>query len=112
SCSWHLRELAAGSSFNVEVYEIHDEAAFRKLMSEIPLKKLSVRINDKPETLLVGKYPYTRGKECELVIREGRVGTLRGDAIDDSTSSDEVFHEVVMNPKILSHVLDQFRKSA
>ncbi len=135
SCSWHLRELAAGSSFNVEVYEIHDEdpvrgekgqtyarynvggilldkAGFRKLMSEIPLKKLSVRINDKPETLLVGKYPDTRGKERELVIREGRVGKLHGDAIDDSTSSDEVFHEVVMNPKILSHVLDQFRKSA
>ena len=46
------------------------------------------------------------------MIREGRVGKLHGDAIDDSTSSDEVFHEVVMNPKILSHVLDQFRKSA
>ena len=135
SCSWRLRELVEGSSFDVEVYEIHvedqcrgekgqsfarynvggillDKSAYRKLMSEITMKKLTVRINDKPETLLVGKYPDTKGKERELVIREGRVGLLRGDAIEVNEASEDVFHEVVMNPKIVSHVLDQMRKSA
>lgn len=135
SCSWRLRQAVEGGSFNVEVYEIAEEdlargekgqtlarynvggvlldkAAFRKLMAEMAMKKLTLRINERPETLLVGKYPDTKGKERDLVIREGRVGILRNDIAEPGDEDAEVFHEVVMNPKIVSHVLEMMRKSA
>lgn len=133
SCSWKLRDMVEAGGFSVEVFEIAEEGpsqgekgqshlrynvggilldkpAFRKLMAEVSMKKFSIKINERFESLLVGKYPDTRGKERDIVIREGKVGSLRGDTVVPGGEDAEVFHEVVTNARITSHVLGLARR--
>ncbi len=134
SCSWRLRETFKRGAFNVEVLEIAegkmqkgekgqdfirynvngvllDNIGFKKLMSEIPLKKLKVKTGNGTEVMYVGKFPDVREKERELVIREGKVGYWDGEAIlKTDVETDHVFYEVIPNSKLASQVLELARK--
>ena len=78
---------------------------FAKLQSEISLRRLRVRLKDGTHTMFVGKFPDVAGKVRELVIREGTVLIWKNDAVLPTTSSGEVFYEVLPNSKIASQVL-------
>lgn len=127
SCSWRLRDDYEGR-FNVDVLEmsVSDDQrgekgqrhlhynlngillstpGFRKLMAEIPLKKLKLKTGDTTETMFVGKFPDLQGKERDLVIREGRVGRWQGGKVAEERG-DEVFYEVLPNSKLASQVID------
>ncbi|MBL4679382.1 MAG: hypothetical protein JKY88_01515, partial [Pseudomonadales bacterium] len=96
SCSWKLRETYSQGMFNVEVLEIAgndksrgekgqnkicynvngiliDDESFKKLKSEVVMKKLNIKVNEQTQTLYVTKFPDVVGKERELVIREGKI---------------------------------------
>jgi len=128
SCSWKLRERYDDGLFNVEVFEISQQdrhggdkgqkdirfnvngillanEGFAKLQSEISLRRLRVRLKDGTHTMFVGKFPDVAGKVRELVIREGTVLIWKNDAVLPTTSSGEVFYEVLPNSKIASQVL-------
>jgi hypothetical protein len=127
SCSWRLRDNYQGR-FNVDILEMHasddqhgekgqrhlhynlngillSTPGFRKLMAEIPLKKLKLKTGDTNETMFVGKYPDLRGKERDLVIREGRVGLWQDGKVPEDRG-EEVFYEVLPNSKLASQVLE------
>jgi len=144
SCSWHLRDSFSDSDFNVEVLLVDEEPddgaalppsekgqkhinynvngvlldgpAFRKLMSEISLKKIRVKMAELSEVMFVGKYPDTLGKERDLVIREGRVQRWKQGAVlkseADSNDPEEFFYEVLPNSKLASQVVEVARQQA
>lgn len=132
SCSWRLREAYDGH-FNVDVLEIAatdeqhgekgqrhlqynlngimlSEAGFKKLMAEIPLKKLRLKISDQTESMFFGKFPDVHGKERELVIRAGRVGRWDDGKIETG-GLDEVFYEVLPNSKLSRQVTELAKKT-
>ena len=127
SCSWRLRDGYEGR-FNVDVLEMHtsDEQhgekgqhqlhynlngillstpGFKKLMSEIPLKKLKLKTGATTETMFVGRFPDLLGKERDLVIREGRVGLWQDGKVQGDRGA-EVFYEVLPNSKLTSQVIE------
>lgn len=129
SCSWQLRETHQGV-FNVDVLELEnasegekgqkhlrynlngvllDNAAFKKLMAEIPLKKLKLKLGDDSETMFVGKFPDVQGKERELVIREGVTGVINNGSV--TARSGSPFYEVLPNSKLARQVLEHSRKA-
>lgn len=135
SCSWKLREAFQRGHFNVEVLEIDEDdqqrgekgqhhlrynvngilladTAFEKLKSEIRLKKLKVNVGETAETVFVGRFPDVFGKERDLVIREGVVGTWRNETVHRGTESGEVFYEVLPNSRFASKVLELARSQA
>ncbi|MFT4714091.1 MAG: hypothetical protein ACJAVI_002350 [Candidatus Azotimanducaceae bacterium] len=93
-----------------------DVPAFRKLMSEISLKKIRVKVAEKSEVMFVGKFPDTLGKERELVIREGRVNKWNRDRIAETDTAEdealEFFYEVLPNSKLASKVIEVARLQA
>ena len=93
-----------------------DAPAFRKLMSEIALKKLRVKVAAKSEVMFVGKFPDTLGKERELVIREGRVKKWnQGRIVETDIAEDgpvEFFYEILPNSKLASQVIEASRRQA
>jgi hypothetical protein len=132
SCSWLLRDAYQGH-FNVDVLEIKasdqqqgekgqrnlqynlngimlSPNGFKKLMAEIPLKKLKLKISDETETMYFGKFPDMLGKERELVIREGRIGRWQNNEISPQRS-DQVFYEVLPNSKLSRQVSDLAKKA-
>jgi hypothetical protein len=127
SCSWRLRDGYEGR-FNVDVLEVNasdqqhgekgehhltynlngillSKPGFKKLMSEIPLKKLKLKTGETTETMFVGKFPDLQGKERDLVIREGRVGRWQDGKVQGD-HGEEVFYEVLPNSKLSSQVID------
>lgn len=132
SCSWRLRGTYKGH-FNVDVLEMDasdqqlgekgqgtlqynlngimlSEAGFKKLMTEIPLKKLKLKISDETETMFFGKFPDVQGKERELVIREGKVGRWHdGNVIPGA--GNQVFYELLPNSKLSRQVSDLAKKA-
>ena len=87
-----------------------DNAGFKKLMSEIPLKKLRLKFANQTETMFVGRFPDVNGKDRDLVIREGRTGTWQDDRMVQAEAG-EVFYEIIPNSRLGSQVLDAARKS-
>lgn len=134
SCSWQLRDLLSDSPFNVDVLSIQksergqdekgqeyarynvngillDDCGFKKLMSEIPLKKFKINIGENSETMFFGRFPDLAGKERELVVREGAVrGWTNGQIVEPSEQ--KYFYEVLPNSKLASRVLEVARKLA
>ena len=128
SCSWKLRGSFDSGEFNVEVLEIDDsdeargekgqdhirynvngilidDAAFEKLKTEVKLTRLDVELQNKNETLYVGKFPDVQAKERHLVIREGKVGLWKDENAEEAYGSDAVFYEVLPNSKFANHVI-------
>ena len=128
SCSWKLRSSFDSGDFNVEVLEIDDSdsskgekgqhlirynvngilldnAAFKKLKSEIKLTCINVKSRGKNETVYVGKFPDVQGKERHLVIRRGVVGLWRNDTALLNPGADAVFYEVLPNTKFANRVI-------
>jgi hypothetical protein len=135
SCSWKLRGTFDAGEFNVEVLEIDDadqakgekgqdyirynvngilldDAAFEKLKTEVKLTRLSIKLQDKTETLYVGKFPDVQSKERHLVIREGRIGRWCEEKVQEVSGSDAVFYEVLPNSKLASQVINLSEKQA
>ncbi|MBD3648674.1 MAG: hypothetical protein HUJ31_14750 [Pseudomonadales bacterium] len=132
SCSWRLRESFKNDTFNVEVLESGDgagekgqqvvrynvngitldEGGFQKLKSEITLRRLSIRTGEINQVMYVGRFPDVRGKERELVIREGRVGIWQNEQVVAGQSGDKVFYEVLPNSKFASQVLEVARRQS
>jgi hypothetical protein len=131
-CSWRLRNSYKGH-FNVDVMEMDEsdeqlgekgqrqiqynlngimlsQPGFKKLISEILLKKLKLKTGESSQTMFVGKFPDVLGKERDLVICEGRVGLWK-DGIVQPDRGDEPFYEVLPNSKLASQVLELARKS-
>ncbi|XOV88340.1 MAG: hypothetical protein ACFHX7_00290 [Pseudomonadota bacterium] len=132
SCSWKLREEFESGSFNVEVLEIAEgdstrgekgqhhirynvngillaTEGFRKLQSEIPLRKIRVKVGDAQETMFVGRFPDVLGKERDLVIREGRVGLFENEHRVKGAETGDVFYEILPNNKLANQVLEVAR---
>jgi hypothetical protein len=135
SCSWRLRESFESSEFNVAVLEISeddrqrgekgqahvrynvngivlDDAAFNKLKTEISLKRLKINIGDSSETMYVGSFPDTRGKERHLVIRQGLIGLWQGEEVHRGQDESKMFFEVLPNSKLASQVIELVRSQA
>lgn len=129
SCSWNLRAAIQKSLFNIEVLRIADgenekgekgqhyvrynvngilidDLAFAKLKTEIPLKSIRMKLNGKDYLFHAGQYPDTNGRKKELVIREGKIGIWRDNAIYDDPESDKSYYEVVVNRKVSPLVLE------
>lgn len=135
SCSRKLRQVFSSHEFNVEVLSVKEEGehnaekgeshlrynvngillaneAFRKLMSEISLKKIKVRVGDGVETMFVGRFPDVRGKDRDLVIREALIGTWQDDQVSPGIEGGPCFYEVLPNSKRASQVLELVRSQS
>lgn len=133
SCSWALREAFKDGDFNVEVLEMSDDGqrhedkgqqvmrynvngilldhgAFEKLQSEISLRRLTIDTGRSSQIMYVGRFPDVRGKERELVIRQGRTGLWQQGEVVRGRTAGSVFYEVLPNSKAASHVLELARK--
>jgi hypothetical protein len=86
-----------------------EDVGFKKLMSEIPLKKFKIKVGDNSETMFVGRFPDVAGKERELVIREGLIRGWVDGAIVEAREQ-KYFYEVLPNSKLASQVLEVARK--
>lgn len=128
-CSWQLRDSYEGP-FNADVLRLADAGegekgqknlqynlngillakdAFKKLMTEIPLKKIKLKAGGEAQTMFVGKFPDVHGKERELVIREGRTGIFDGGPVEAERDG-EPFYEILPNSKLARQVLDLSRR--
>ncbi len=91
-----------------------DSPAFRKLMSEISLKKVKVKVGDRSEVMFVGRFPDTLGKGRDLVIREGQVHKWNHGRVTEIETNDdgqvECFYEILPNSKLASRVLEASRQ--
>ena len=135
SCSWKLRDSFDSGEFNVEVLEIDDsdeakgekgqdhirynvngilldDAAFEKLKTEVKLTRINLKLQDKNETLYVGKFPDVQAKERHLVIREGKIGCWKDEKVEEVNDSDAVFYEVLPNSKFANQVISLSEKQA
>ncbi len=133
-CSWNLREALEKGLFNVDVLQIAegesgkgekgqhylrynvnginiDDHSFAKLKQEINLKTLRIKLNNTAYLFHVGQYPDAKGRKKDLVIREGKVGLWKDNAIVDNPDSDESYYEVVVNRKVLSLILDAVKNA-
>ena len=129
SCSWNLRAVIKKSLFNIEVLRIAegdiekgekgqhymrynvngilvDDDGFAKLQQEIPLQKVRMKLNGKDYLFHVGQYPDTTGRKKDLVIREGKIGIWRDEAIHEDPTSQDSYYEVVVNRKVIPLVLE------
>ena len=91
-----------------------DSTAFRKLMSEVSLKKVRVKVAERSEVMFVGRFPDTLGKGRDLVIREGQVRRWnQGRVTEIEPLNDEpveCFYEILPNSKLASRVLEASRQ--
>ena len=91
-----------------------DSTAFRKLMSEISLKKVRVKVAERSEVMFVGRFPDTLGKGRDLVIREGQVRRWNQGRVTEIEPIDddpvECFYEILSNSKLASRVLEASRQ--
>ncbi|GAB5497927.1 MAG: hypothetical protein PsegKO_02380 [Pseudohongiellaceae bacterium] len=133
-CSWNLRAALKKGLFNVDVLQIGegesskgekgqhylrynvnginiDDAAFAKLKKEISLRSVRMKLNDTDFLFHVGQYPDAKGRNKDLVIREGKIGLWKDEAIHDNNGTDESYYEVVVNRKVLPLVLEAVNKS-
>ncbi|GJM11742.1 MAG: hypothetical protein DHS20C12_01450 [Pseudohongiella sp.] len=125
-CSWMLRAAIEKGLFNVDVLRIADgegekgqqfvrynvngilldDAAFKKLKSEISLQSICMKLNGKKYMFHVGQYPDSNGRKKDLIIREGKVGIWKDSQAHEDPDGNEAYYEVVVNRKVNSLVLE------
>jgi hypothetical protein len=90
--------------YNLNGVEL-DAAAFEKLQTEIALRAYPVRLPGETQTsqFFVGHYVDCQGEKHQLMIRQGRV-QLWQENVESYQSIEEVYYEVVVNPKLLSAI--------
>ena len=129
SCSWRMRENYDPGNFHVGVVEmadddalkgekgqqlirynvngiVIDDAAFAKLSEEVSFKRLKAKSNDREEVFYVGQYPDVQGKERDLVVREGKVGVLKGNQVELSADTHGKYYEVLGNGKFSNQIVE------
>ncbi len=133
SCSWELRTEIDSAEFNVDVLKIDvgegqggekgnkylrynvngvtlDHAAFEKLQSEISLTRVRLKLGERREYFMVGRFPDATGKERDLVVRDGVVGRWRQGSAERGTEIGERFYEVLPNSKLATQVIAAAKK--
>ena len=135
SCSWRLRGNFEPGDFHVGVFVmadddkdkgekgqalvrynvngiVIDDAAFVKLEKEVHFKRLKANSGGVEETFYVGQYPDVQGKQRDLVVRQGRVGRLKGDVIEIDPDSDQIYFEVLSNTRFANQIVDLAKKKS
>ena len=135
SCSWRLRGNFEPGDFHVGVFVmadddkdkgekgqalvrynvngiVIDDAAFVKLEKEVHFKRLKANSGGVEETFYVGQYPDVQGKQRDLVVRQGRVGRLKGDVIETDPDSDQIYFEVLSNTRFANQIVDLAKKKS
>lgn len=120
-----LRELIQDEYFNVDVLEIDetnpeqgrkgqshlrynidgillDEAAFRKLQSEMSLTRFEGEIGGRSHDFFYGRYPDRNGRDRGLLVRRGTIRRWHENSIQPPTGSQAYYYEVVSNPLVYS----------
>jgi hypothetical protein len=133
SCSWRLREDHDSGNFNVDAYLLDDndgvkvdkgqtvlrynvngividDAAFEKLQSEVHFRNLKAKSGVVEESFYVGRYPDVAGKQRDIVVRQGRVGLWRGDAVVTGGRTSQFFYEVLPNSKFANRIVELVNK--
>ena len=133
SCSWRLREDHDSGNFNVDAYLLDDndgvkvdkgqtvlrynvngividDAAFEKLQSEVHFRNLKAKSGVVEESFYVGQYPDVAGKQRDIVVRQGRVGLWRGDAVVTGGRTSQFFYEVLPNSKFANRIVELVNK--
>lgn len=133
SCSWRLREEHDSGNFNVDAYLLDetdgakgekgqkvllynvngiviDDAAFEKLKSEVHFRKLNAKSGDVEERFYVGQYPDVAGKQRDIVVRKGRVGYWKDDAVVAGARTSQVFYEVLPNTRFANRIVELVSK--
>jgi hypothetical protein len=135
SCSWKLRDNYDAGNFRVGAlliaddqpdkgekgqqlirYNVNgiviDDPAFEKLKKEVHFQRLKAKSGDHEENFYVGQYPDVFGKQRDLVVREGKVGTWQGDQVDFSVDTGRFYFEVLPNSKFASQIIELARNHA
>lgn len=128
SCSWRLREDHDSGNFNVDAYLLDaseglkgekgqkvlrynvngiviDDAAFEKLQAEVHFRHLKAKSGVVEESFFVGQYPDVAGKQRNIVVRQGRVGRWKDDAVVAGARTSQFFYEVLPNSKFASRIV-------
>ena len=53
-----------------------------------------------------------QGKQRDLVVRQGRVGRLKGDVIEIDPDSDQIYFEVLSNTRFANQIVDLAKKKS
>lgn len=132
SCSWQLREQYDSGNFNVGVFLLDDgdsqkgekgqhqvrynvngividDAAFKKLQTEVHFRRLKAKSGGDEEVFFVGQYPDVMGKQRDLVVREGQVGSWQAGSAHDSDNNQH-YYEVLPNTKFANQIAGLTRK--
>ena len=132
-CSWKLREDHDSGNFNVGAYLLDDsegvkadkgqkllrynvngividDAAFEKLQTEVHFRRLKAKSGLVEENFYVGQYPDVAGKLRDMVVREGRVGRYKGDAVVAGARTSQFFYEVLPNSKFANQIIELANK--
>jgi len=133
SCSWRLREDHDSGNFNVDAYLLDesdgakgekgqkvllynvngiviDDAAFEKLQTEVHFRKLKAKSGAVEESFFVGQYPDVGGKQRNIVVRQGRVGHWKDDAVVPGARTSQLFYEVLPNTKFANRIVELVSK--
>ena len=133
SCSWRLREDHDSGNFNVDAYLLDDNdgvkgekgqkvlrynvngividgAAFEKLQSEVHFRNLKAKSGVVEESFYVGRYPDVAGKQRDIVVRQGRVGRWKDDAVVTGARTSQFFYEVLPNSKFANRIVELVSK--
>ena len=133
SCSWRLREDHDSGNFNVDAYLLDqsdgakgekgqkvllynvngiviDDAAFEKLQTEVHFRKLKAKSGAVEESFFVGQYPDVGGKQRNIVVRQGRVGHWKDDAVVPGARTSQFFYEVLPNTKFANRIVELVSK--
>lgn len=132
SCSWQLRDQYDPGNFNVGAFLLEDgdsqkgekgqhlvrynvngividDAAFEKLQTEVHFRRLKAKSGDGEEVFFVGQYPDVMGKQRDLVVREGQVGTWQNGSAQDGDNNQQ-YYEVLPNTKFANQIAELARK--
>ena len=84
-----------------------DDAAFKKLSTEVHFKKLKAKSGDSEEVFYVGRYPDVAGKQRDLIVRRGKVGRYENDQIVEKAATNRFYYEVLPNSKFASQIAER-----
>jgi hypothetical protein len=62
------------------------------------------------ESFYVGQYPDLAGKQRDIVVRQGRVGRWKDDAVVTGARTSQFFYEVLPNSKFANRIVELVSK--
>lgn len=127
-----LREVIQDEYFNVDVLEVDatspeqgrkgqshlrfningillDEAAFRKLQTEMSLASFEGEVSGHRHDFFYGRYPDRKGRDRGLLVRRGTIRRWHDQGIRSRSGAQAYYYEVVSNPLIYSLLQDSLQ---